>query len=54
MWVRNESVEKLFEVRSEGLGGLSHLGLDHHVAVSLVWVLSKEVLVVSLPHPESF
>jgi hypothetical protein len=52
--VEKESVEKLFQVRNKSLGGLSHLGFDHHVAITLVRVLGKEVLVVGLPHPESF
>ena len=47
-------MEKLFQIRSKGLSGLCHLGFDHHVAITLVRVLGKEVLVVGLPHPESF
>ena len=54
MGVAGKSVEKLLKVGNKGLSGLGHLWLYHHVAVTLVWVFSKEILVVGFAHPESF
>ena len=50
--VQIKSVEKSFQVRSEGLGGLVHLGFDHKVAVTLIWVFGKKVLVIFFTHPK--
>ena len=45
-------MEKSFEVGSEGLGGLVHLGLDYKIAVTLIWVFGKEVLMIFFTHPK--
>ena len=47
-------MEKLLQVGNKGLGGLGHLWLHNHVAVTLTRVFSKEILMVGFAHPESF
>ena len=47
-----KTVENLLEKVRESSARLSHLGRNHSVAVTLIWIFTKEVLVVGFSDPK--